>query len=192
MYLIIDVEATCSNDGAITPPNMEIIEIGACWAMADGSVVDRFQSFVRPIERPILTEFCTQLTGIQQSEIDTAPAFPEASKALRAFVDRHIQSDSLWLSWGAYDRKQFDLEINRHGVPTPLPLPHLNAKKQFAKLQKIGKEVGMARALTICRLDMEGSHHRALDDAMNIARLLPWILGDRLQHEERKPTWHPY
>ena len=32
-------------------------------------------------------------------------------------------------------------------------------------------------ALQIVGLELEGKHHRALADARNIARLLPWALG---------------
>ena len=46
----------------------------------------------------------------------------------------------------------------------------------FAKRRKI-KQVGMATALQIVGLELEGEHHRALADARNIARLLPWALG---------------
>lgn len=192
MILVIDLEATCSNDGAIPPQAMEIIEIGACWAEVDGRVIDQFQSLVRPIERPVLTEFCIQLTGIEQQDIDPAPTFAEISEALEAFALRHARAESVWMSWGAYDRKQIDLEIARHGIANPIPLPHINAKKQFTKLQRVGKEVGMSRALTICGLELQGAHHRALDDALNIARILPWITGDRLLSDERKPVWRPY
>ena len=39
--------------------------------------VDEFQSFVRPVVKPKLTEFCTTLTGITQSQVDKAPVFAE-------------------------------------------------------------------------------------------------------------------
>lgn len=38
----------------------------------------------------------------------------------------------------------------------------------------------MAMALRMARIQPEGQHHRALDDACNIAKLLPWIFGARL------------
>ncbi|WP_028455992.1 3'-5' exonuclease [Chitinilyticum litopenaei] len=191
MILVIDLEATCSNDGAIPAHAMEVIEIGACWAEADGRVIDQFRSFVRPIERPVLTEFCAQLTGIRQQDVDSAPNFAEVCLAWRAFAAQHAQAESVWLSWGAYDRKQIDLEIARHGIAHPLPLPHINAKKQFAKLQRVGKEVGMSRALSLCGLELEGAHHRALDDALNIARMLPWITGARLLRDEKGGVSRP-
>lgn len=35
----------------------------------------------------------------------------------------------------------------------------------------------LTKALQIVGLEIEGDHHRALADALNIARLLPWSLG---------------
>jgi inhibitor of KinA sporulation pathway (predicted exonuclease) len=178
-FLVIDLEATCSDDGAISPTEMEIIEIGACWATADGEVLERFQSFVKPANRSTLTPFCVELTGIQQQQVDSAPGFLSASQALADFARRRRTPTSIWGSWGAYDRKQFERECARHGTSDPLGMEHLNLKRLFAKAQRIGKEVGMLKALQLAGLQLEGPHHRALSDAANIARLLPWSLGMR-------------
>ncbi|MBC3932605.1 3'-5' exonuclease [Undibacterium curvum] len=133
--LVIDLEATCSDDGLITPETMETIEIGACWIGVDGTVIDKFQ-----------------------------------------------------FSWGVYDRKQFERDSVRHGVVNPVALSHLNAKRMFAKAQKIGKEVGMAKACQLTGLQLEGSHHRALDDATNITRLLPWSFGEQALPKRDAPA----
>ena len=76
MILVIDLEATCSDDGSITPEQMEVIELGAAWATPAGEVIDTLQRFVRPTERPTLTPFCRSLTHIEQASIDTAPSWP--------------------------------------------------------------------------------------------------------------------
>ncbi len=180
MILVVDLEATCANDGSIPAEGMEIIEIGACWADIKGNVIDRFQTFVHPLEHARLTPFCVELTGIQQAQIDAAPMFPLAADALREFADRYREPHTFWTSWGAYDRKQISRDCERHSIAGPLEMEHRSAKRLFAKVQRIGKEVGMAKALELAGLLLEGEHHRALDDACNIARLLPWVLGDRL------------
>jgi inhibitor of KinA sporulation pathway (predicted exonuclease) len=59
----------------------------------------------------------------------------------------------------------------------PLGRPHQNATRLFAKAQRIGKEVGMVRACALAGIGLEGQHHRGLDDALNIAKLMPWVLG---------------
>ncbi|MGE1002981.1 exonuclease domain-containing protein [Ralstonia pseudosolanacearum] len=176
--LVVDLEATCDENAPSF--DMETIEIGVVvLVVADGFVheLDRFQSLVRPLAHPTLTPFCSALTGIRQTDVDSAPAFPVVAEALRAFVARHRQPGATWASWGAWDRKQLDRDSARHGITPPIDLPHVNAKRLFAKARRIGKEVGMAKACELVGLRREGAHHRALDDALNVARLLPWVLG---------------
>ncbi|WP_413460485.1 exonuclease domain-containing protein [Herbaspirillum huttiense] len=156
---------------------MEIIEIGACWVTEGGVVLERFQHLVKPLVRPVLTPFCKQLIGITQDEIDQAPLFPVAAQALQTFVSEAVSRDTVWISWGAYDFKQMQRDSERHGIVSPLTMPHQNAKRLFAKAQRIGKEVGMAKACALAKIEMEGQHHRGLDDAVNVAKLMPWILG---------------
>lgn len=174
LILVIDLEATCADDASIAPEQMEIIELGAVWATPAGEVIDALQRFVQPIERPILKQFCMELTGIQQAQIDGAAAWPVVAVELMEFARRH--AGQCWGSWGAYDRRQIERECARHGLADPLAgLPHRNLKAGFAKARKI-KQVGMATALQIAKLSLDGEHHRALADARNIARLLPWSL----------------
>ncbi|TDY84983.1 UNVERIFIED_ORG: inhibitor of KinA sporulation pathway (predicted exonuclease) [Herbaspirillum seropedicae] len=187
-FLVVDLEATCSDDGSIVPEEMEIIEIGACWATESGGVLERFQHLVRPLTRPVLTPFCKQLIGITQEEVDQAPLFPVAARALQAFVNDVASTDSVWMSWGNYDHKQLTRDAQRHGTAMPLLMPHQNAKRLFAKAQRIGKEVGMVRACTLAGLSLEGQHHRGLDDAVNIAKLMPWVLGHATLSGQRQAS----
>src|SRR5436309_3093556 len=70
-YLIVDVEATCSNDGAVPRHEMEIIEIGAVMQNSRTfEIGSDFQTFVRPVRNTRLTAFCTELTGITQREVE--------------------------------------------------------------------------------------------------------------------------
>lgn len=101
-------------------------------------------------------------------------ARPDAAE-LAEFARLH--AGQCWGSWGKYDARQIERESARHGLADPLAgLPHVNLKATFAKARKI-KQTGMATALQIAGLELEGEHHRALADARNIARLLPWALG---------------
>jgi inhibitor of KinA sporulation pathway (predicted exonuclease) len=171
--LVLDLEATCDENA----PDFdhEIIEVGAVWATPTGAILDTFQRFVRPIERPQLTPFCLALTHIEQTSIDAAPNWPTVAAELAEFGQRH--AGQCWGSWGAYDRRQIERECARHGIADPLAgLPHQNLKARFAKARKI-KQVGMTKALQIVGLAPQGEHHRALADALNIARLLPWAVA---------------
>ena len=156
---------------------MEIIEIGAVWATAEGTVLDTFQALVRPVVRPQLTSFCRQLTNIHQAELERAELFPAVAARLASFAQLHQTEGSRWGSWGQFDAKQLARDCERHGIQTPLAaFEHVNLKRRFARGRKI-KEVGMARALQMVGLPLDGAHHRGLDDARNIAKLLPFTLG---------------
>jgi 3'-5' exoribonuclease 1 len=83
----------------------------------------------------------------------------------------------LFCSWGDYDRRQFEQDARYHKVPLPFGGRHLNLKKRFSA--ELGEETRyrMAGALHRVGLTLRGTHHRGIDDARNIARLLPWSLG---------------
>ncbi len=173
--LVIDLEATCDDGGAVPKAEMEIIEIGAVLVeRATLRAVGDFQTFVRPVRHPTLTPFCTRLTSITQADVDAAPRFPDAMNALRRFVGARA---ARFCSWGDYDRKQFEQDALHHAVALPFGNRHTNLKARFSEAIGDTKRYGMDGALARVGLALEGTHHRGIDDARNIARLLPWVLG---------------
>ncbi|WP_052556767.1 3'-5' exonuclease [Enhygromyxa salina] len=182
-YLVIDLEATCDNRDAVPKREMEIIEIGA--VLVDGATfepIDEFQRFVRPVRHPVLTPFCRELTSITQAQVDAAQGFVAVLDELRAFMgDRQ----SLFSSWGNYDRGQFGLDAEFHQVELPFGGKHLNIKQAFSDALGTRKRFGMARALQKLGLPLVGTHHRGIDDARNIARILPFAVGAWSREEVR-------
>jgi len=177
-YLVIDLEATCDADHRLPRHETEIIEIGA--VLCDGQTlqpVAEFQTFVRPIRHPRLTAFCTELTTIQQADVDRAPVFPQAIERLRRFIDGR---ECLFCSWGDYDRNQLRRDAERHRVRLPLGAKHLNLKQAFHEATGAARPLGTGQALASVGLKPEGTHHRGIDDARNIAKLLPYCLGRRV------------
>jgi inhibitor of KinA sporulation pathway (predicted exonuclease) len=167
----VDVEATCSDIGEVPREEMEIIEIGAvvqCARMLE--IVSEFETCVRPVRHRELTEFCTELTGIAQSEVDAAPPFAEAIGAFESWMSGY--GDSLFCSWGDYDRNQFLQDCSYHGIAYPFRSGHLNVKAEFSLSMNLKKKYGLGDALRHLGLRFEGSPHRGLDDARNIARIV--------------------
>ena len=170
--LIIDFEATCDGHGRLPAADMEIIEIGAVLLDGDDQVAGQFQCFVKPVLNPLLTPFCTALTGIKQSDVESAGTFPDAARALSHWLRSDVPvSPTRWASWGDYDRKQLNRDCERHQVANPLALPHQNVKTAFAHAHG-GHGWALGDALAHVGLAFEGTLHRGLDDALNIARLV--------------------
>jgi len=174
-YLIIDLEATCCDKGSIKREEMEIIEIGA--VMVDATtlkIVDEYEIFIKPIVNPTLTPFCKTLTTITQEDVNNAMGYKEALADFKKWYSRY--DDFLFCSWGDYDKSQFLKECKMHNVAYPFKSEHLNIKKEFAKVQGV-KPCGLDEALAHVNLELVGTHHRGIDDARNMGRLMPFIVN---------------
>ena len=166
---VIDVEATCWKD--MPPPGAvnEIIEIGVC--VVDTVTWERVLKrsiMVRP-QRSSVSAFCTELTGITQAQADAGLSFADACGVLRD--ELHADSRE-WASWGDYDRKQFERQCSAGRVAYPFSGRHTNAKVPFTAAFQLRKRPGMAQALQVAGLPLEGRHHSGADDAWNIAALI--------------------
>jgi inhibitor of KinA sporulation pathway (predicted exonuclease) len=96
----------------------------------------------------------------------------------RSFIDWIGPASPALCSWGAYDVRQLGVDCRRHGVPAPAILGrHLNLKQAFAAWRGI-RPCGMKAALRMLGPPLEGRHHRALDDARNIARVARVLLPE--------------
>jgi len=117
------------------------------------------------------------LTSIRQTDVDQAPRFPDALQAMLSWLAPF--ENYLFCSWGDYDKSQFIQDCHYHRVAYPFPDAHLNLKKQFSITQGLKKRFGMAGALQKVGIPLQGTHHRGIDDARNMAQLMPWIIGGR-------------
>lgn len=172
LVLVIDLEATCCNQGSVPQQEMEAIQIGAVIATVSGDVLGEWSSHVRPIRHPVLTPFCSQLTGISQCDVDNADAFPTVVKRLEQWIDNACSAIDCWTSWGAYDFHQLRKDLEFHGLPWCLPPSHLNMKAAFTKKFRLKKRPALSTALSLVGLEFSGTRHNALYDARNAAKLL--------------------
>ena len=176
-YLVYDLEATCDDSSPREVPKyeMETIEIGAVLVSGETlQPVEEFQSFIRPVRHPVLTPFCTRLTSITQADVDAAPTFPEVFSAFTAWAGKY--PGCLWSSWGAFDGRQLKQDSAFWGMDPP-EVEFYNFKEAFANHLRI-KQCGIPGALAILGLGrMTGTHHRGIDDARNIARVLTALAG---------------
>jgi len=168
-FIIVDLEATCDKDNKDFIN--EIIEIGAVKIIGGEKpkVVDTFCSFVKPIINLIITDFCKNLTSISQEDVDKAEKFPVVLKQFKEWGE--IDKDYLICSWGFYDKKQFIQDCKLHNLNSKwVENNHISLKHQHGEI--LGRTpMGMPKALKIAGFPLEGTHHRGIDDAKNIAKI---------------------
>ncbi|WP_280493530.1 3'-5' exonuclease [Nocardia asiatica] len=171
---VVDVEATCWEGRVPAGAVSEIIEIGLTVVDLDARErIARHRILVRPV-RSAVSEFCTELTGLTQAEVDTSMEFADACRLLAA---EHRAGLRPWASWGDYDRKQFERQCAATGIEYPFGHRHTNAKQVFSEAYGTARRPGMAEALQLAGLPLEGRHHCGADDAWNIAALVLDIVG---------------
>jgi inhibitor of KinA sporulation pathway (predicted exonuclease) len=171
---VVDVEATCWAGEPPPGQSAEIIEIGLTVVdPARRARLDRHRILVRP-ERSAVGEFCTELTGLTQADVDAGVSFAEACEILTA---EHATTRRGWASWGDYDRRQFEYQCAATPAAYPFGLRHLDAKARFAHAYRLTRPVGMAHALALAGLPLEGRHHRGDDDAWNISALVLHLIA---------------
>jgi inhibitor of KinA sporulation pathway (predicted exonuclease) len=170
--VVVDFECTCEDQEE--PFVHEIIEFPAVLLDTITRREERhFHAFVKPTERPVLSEFCTRLTGIDQSKVDEAEPLDRVLVKFGAWLDEFVGEDYSLAADCQSDLRHFLLaecrrkkirvrdawrswvDIGRH------LMVHFDLRRPGNLQMKLAK-VGLA---------FEGTPHRGLDDARNIGRL---------------------
>lgn len=180
--IVVDLESTCWEPRPkyqALEYTSEIIEVGICmldlnlpW---DQAVSQKQSIMVKPRHSKV-SEFCTKLTTITQADVDKGIDLSEASKKIHQEYD---SKNHVWISFGDYDRKQFDKDCRSKNIEYPFGPRHINAKNIFALLYRLEQEIELVGALNILGLSLDGTHHRGLDDALNISKIVHNILQKR-------------
>jgi inhibitor of KinA sporulation pathway (predicted exonuclease) len=180
----VDLEATCDEAEksesprplSVVPDQMETIEIGLVVIdLKSLEIVDEFQRFVRPQINPALTDFCKKLTSIQQTDVDGARTYQEIGEELRMFTEHY--PDAAWASWGDYDARQLERDAGFAACPSLLEgLPHFNARKWHAGLYD-NRPKSLKQTVESLGLVWQGTYHRGIDDAKNLASIVKEMLG---------------
>lgn len=148
-YCVIDIETNGSKPG-----DSQVIEIGAV-KIADGKIVDRFETFV---ECAFLPEYVTKITGIEPEDLIGAPSRKEALTRLR-----HFMGDAVFVAHNAnFDYSFLNASFERFGLGNigNQRLCTIDLAKRTFKSERYGL------AYLIDFLDIElATHHRAYSDA---------------------------
>ena len=108
--------------------------------------------------------------------VDTGLNFEVAlSKFQEWFLS--FEEEYMLCSWGFYDRVQFKNDCILHNLDTNWLSNHISLKHQYAKINYIRKPIGMKPALKKEKISLDGVHHRGIDDAKNIAKILYRLLA---------------
>lgn len=167
---VIDLEATCWEDQDRTRNEGELIEIGVVPIDIEFGVIeyDRcWRSFIRP-RKTTVSDYCQELTGITQADLEKyGKPFDEVMNTVRNNFSRNYP----YAGWGEYDGKMIDKTCREYGIKSPFSSRYINLKTLSCLLLGYKKECGLASVMKQENIIQEGKQHRALDDAINTAKV---------------------
>ncbi|RCV23860.1 hypothetical protein SETIT_5G038800v2 [Setaria italica] len=177
-FVVIDFEATC--DKVNNPFPQEIIEFPSVLVnSATGKLEECFQTYVRPTYHQFLTDFCKELTGIQQIQVDRGVPLGEALLMHDKWLeDKGIKNTNFaivtWSNWDCRTMLESECRFKRIRKP-PYFNRWINLKVPFHEVYG-DVRCNLKEAVQLAGLTWEGRAHCGLDDARNTARLLALMM----------------
>ena len=175
-YLVLDFEATCDQGKA--PKPQEIIEFPVLKVNAKTLTTESvFHTYVQPTAHPILTPFCTELTGITQDKVDGQPTLAEVLQKLHSWLESNGLLNPgvsfCFVTCGDWDLKtMLPSQCKYFNIPIQNYFQRwINIKHVFRDVTR-QKPSGMPTMLKYFDLSLDGRHHSGIDDSKNIAKIL--------------------
>ncbi|GAB2699039.1 exonuclease domain-containing protein [Paenibacillus thermoaerophilus] len=168
----------------------DIMEIGAVKVVKGENgwtLGDTFQTLVRPVQKMTVSSDVRQLTGITLDELAKAPSLRDSLEAFRRWLSADPAAEYL-AAWGPDDKWMLLTQCRKENIPYDWIRNHNDLQKPISRMMGLpgNKKAGLARALEWAGLTAEGRAHRALDDAINTARLALSRIGE-LEFERNEP-----
>uniref|UniRef100_A0A8C3VZT7 ERI1 exoribonuclease 2 n=1 Tax=Catagonus wagneri TaxID=51154 RepID=A0A8C3VZT7_9CETA len=190
--IVIDFESTCWNDGK-RHRSQEIIEFPAVLLnTSTGEIESEFHAYVQPQEHPILSEFCMELTGIKQAQVDEGVPLKICLSQFCKWIQKIQQEKKIifatripdistsevklcaFVTWSDWDLGVcLEYECKRKQLLKPVFLNSWIDLRVTYKIFYKRKPKGLSGALQEVGIEFLGREHFGLDDSRNTA-FLAW------------------
>uniref|UniRef100_A0A2P2MMW8 Uncharacterized protein MANES_04G156500 n=2 Tax=Rhizophora mucronata TaxID=61149 RepID=A0A2P2MMW8_RHIMU len=177
-FVVIDFEATCDKEK--NPHPQEIIEFPSVIVSSlTGQLEACFQTYVRPTCNKLLSDFCKDLTGIQQIQVDRGVTLSEALLRHDKWLEmKGIKNTNFavvtWSNWDCRVMLESECRYKKIRKP-PYFNRWINLKVPFHEVFG-GVRCNLKEAVEMAGLAWQGRAHCGLDDAKNTARLLALLM----------------
>ncbi|XP_051144144.1 uncharacterized protein LOC127260455 [Andrographis paniculata] len=177
-FLVIDFEATCDKGKILHP--QEIMDFPSQVVCSiTGLPITSFQTYVRPTNNPTLTDYCKELTGIQQDQVERELTLDNAI----LLHDEWLQmmgiknTNFAVVTWSDWDcRALLETECRVKNIYKPPYFNRwINLRVPFHNIFG-GQACKLNEAVEKAGLKWEGRLHCGLDHVKNIARLLALLI----------------
>lgn len=175
-FLVVDFEFSVPRSfGKPRAWFQEIIEVGAVIADPSGNPTNQtYSAFVKPRFWPRLAEESYAITGIRQEDVDGGVGL---ESTLIRLQEMSPDKDTWLVAWGDSDRKVLSNNCEKYGLSYPFQWDHyLDLAEAYKTFRRLDKRASLKRAIEENEIPQIGILHSALDDAINAAQVLAWMI----------------
>ncbi|MHD0644718.1 3'-5' exonuclease [Pseudomonas aeruginosa] len=165
-----DMEMCCWPEGEGPKRIGEIISIGiAKLCLVTGKITRDGHYYVRPDEDEV-SPFCTELTGITRKMVYNQGR--PLQDVIGSVVQKFGGPGAVWVAWGS-DDVYLREQCTAKGFSSPIEMA-FNASVLYRVHMRSSdpRSIGLEKTLQRHGLEFEGRPHNALNDAINLARLI--------------------
>lgn len=172
-YICVDIEA------ALIRGRQYMIELGAVKWNTDGTT-ETFTQLIQPYKFKKLNPHIQKLTGIKTEQLLDAPSFKEAIYKFKRWCKR----DSIFLTFGEFDRKVLEEELERNYMKNDFIFPMIDFQQKYMIANHLKEQPSLLGLMEQLGLEAE-IQHRALADADSLRRIFEATEGERLIEEQK-------
>ena len=157
----------------------EIIEIGLCAInLKDLSIFKPVNLVVRPVLG--IPERCSEITGLSEDDLVFSRSFSNA----HAYIMENYSLKSEFFAYGKEDFRIIREHEFRYGLKNISDSGNMDFSALYKTIKRNKKAVGLKKAMRREGLEFIGRQHCALNDAINLARLIRKVLYGFQENEK--------
>lgn len=185
-YIFIDFEFTMPEKSpAFKGFYPEIIEVGMV-SVIDNKINDKFSSFVKPVQFPVLSRRCKSFLNITQDQVDNGMTLIQLVKNLEELSSK--SSKNSIVTWGNMDMKVLRQNCLKVNQAFPFCGKEIDLSMEYKRFFGDQNQTGLWKAVQAYGKEGTGKHHRALDDALTTYHIFSLVEKDKRYLGKSEPT----
>ncbi len=176
-YCFGDFEFTCGRK--IDKESRELLSSGIVIYDSGFQEVIRYYKTAKPVRSPKLSNFCVQLTGLTQNEIDSSRDSEFIFTDILKLIEQY-NIDSVYVMGSNDERnlceddlihKEFHINQKHNGSELAAHIVDIQAMLKKSSNIKTREAIGIQKYLDFYDITVEGSLHNSLTDALALAAI---------------------
>lgn len=180
----LDFEMTCDgiqengkfiDDNSMKRSEREIISVGLVICNEKYNIKRKYSTFIKPLHNTVLTDYCKNLTGITQNDVDHGKkcnnAFRDILEICKEYSVRYLftfgNEDEKSISYSArWNRKAKEKIYNLHNVAIKIIDIRPSILNEISNKKIKTKGTGLSKIAANLNIEINGACHNSLNDAI--------------------------